>query len=552
MKLSSPLLALSLAATTSLAAASGGLPQKPAIPDRVFDITKAPFNARADGVTDNAAAIQAAIDAAGAAGGGIVLVPPARLPYASAPFALASRIHLKVESGAVLQALPYGRYPLGGDRYTDWVTAKEAQDIEISGGGVLDGLGLPWWQAFEKDEKMPHRPYLVKLSNVNRLHVHDITLQDSPMFHLVPDRCENVTIENTTITSPNEEAHNTDGIDPSGTHILIRNCHISVGDDNIAVKAGAAFCGDITITDCVFGTGHGLSIGGQSTKGLDGMTVERCTFNGTTSGLRMKADPTQGGLVQNVTYTDITMTGVQYPIVFYSYYKNVGNPGHKNYGPEKAASWNATPPLALVSEKIPVWRNITIDGLTVKGATGRSVIWGLPLADAMISNVTLRNVNYAGDFGLRIFNAHNVQFTGTTSFAVVQEPPVAAYNALAITAQPQSRSASAGSGAAFTVAVAGTSGVKNTAPRFQWFRGDAPLADGPQPGGTRVSGATTATLMIENVQSTSAGGYWVRVSNTLDVFDAKAGALAPDSAEVTIESEAAKLTVTSAAAPQSH
>jgi polygalacturonase len=537
------LTALALAAATTAVAVTVNPPPKPVIPARVFDVTQPPFNAVADGVTDNAAALQAAVDAASAAGGGIVLLPPAPLPYASAPFALVSRIHLKVASGAVLQALPFGRYPLAGDRYADWITAKNAEDIEMSGGGVLDGQGHAWWQAFEKDEKMPHRPYLVKLSSVNRLHVHDITLKDSPMFHLVPDRCENVTIESVTITSPDEGAHNTDGIDPSGSSILIRNCRISVGDDNIAVKAGAAFCRDITILDCAFGTGHGLSIGGQSTKGLDGMTVARCSFSGTTSGLRMKADPTQGGLVQNVTYTDITMADVQYPIVFYSYYKNVGNPGHKNYGPEKAAAWNAAPPLALASDKLPVWRNITIDGLTVKGATGRSVIWGLPLADAMISNITLRNVSYAGDFGIRIFNAHNVRFSGTTCFAVAKEAPVTAYNALVIVAQPQDCATAAGSTATFTVAVAGASGAKGTAPRFQWMRDGAPLSDGAQPGGWRLSGAATSTLTIENVQPAAAGRYWVRISNALDVYDTKAGALAPDSAQMTIESEAAVLTV---------
>ena len=38
-------------------------------------------------------------------------------------------------------------------------------------------------------------------------------------------------------------------------------------------------------------------------------------------------DPTQGGEVKNITYSNLDMRGVTYPIVFYSYYRTVGNPG---------------------------------------------------------------------------------------------------------------------------------------------------------------------------------------------------------------------------------
>ncbi len=102
------------------------------------------------------------------------------------------------------------------------------------------------------------------------------------------------------------------------------------------------------MADCTFGTGYGTSIGGQSNRGLDGMVVKNCSFTGTTAGLRMKADPTQGGNVQNCTFTDLVMTNVAYPIEFYSYYKQVGNPGALSGGasvtPERVKTYNATPP----------------------------------------------------------------------------------------------------------------------------------------------------------------------------------------------------------------
>ena len=82
---------------------------------------------------------------------------------------------------------------------------------------------------------MPHRPYMIKLSNCTRVRVQGVTLSNSPMFHLVPQNCTDVTIQGITIKSPSN-AHNTDGIDPSGWNYLITDCTIDTGDDNIAVK----------------------------------------------------------------------------------------------------------------------------------------------------------------------------------------------------------------------------------------------------------------------------------------------------------------------------
>jgi hypothetical protein len=532
-----------VAATFSAAVMPAAEPDRPVIPDRVFDVTAPPFNARGDGETDNAPAIQAAIDAARAAGGGAVVVPPSAHPYLSGPVTLAAAIHLRVGSGAVLSALPYGRYPLDGARYRDFIRADRADDIEISGGGVIEGLGGPWWKAFEADEHMPHRPHLVRINRGARIHVHDITLKDSPMFHLVPDKCTHVTIERTTITCPDEPSHNTDGIDPAGSHFLIRDCAISVGDDNIAIKAGSEFCTDMTIRDCTFGTGHGLSIGGQSTKGLDGLVVERCTFTGTRSGLRMKADPTQGGLVQNVRYTGITMTGVQYPIVFYSYYKKVGNPGSGSHDAEEAARWNAEPPLPLATDTMPVWRNIVVDGLKVTGATGRSVIWGLPLPDAMLSAVTFNKVDYSGDRGFRIYNAHDIRFTGPVSVTATKGEAFETHNALAIVRQPGSQSAGAGASASFAIEMVGASGVDKSPPAIRWHRGETPLADGPQEDGTVVTGAATETLILSNIQPAAAGTYTAHASISLDVFDTAANTLAPSRHTITDRSDPATLTV---------
>jgi hypothetical protein len=525
------------ATLTVVAPATAQPPPLPSIPGTVFNVTT--YGAKADGATDNTAAIQAAIDAA-AVNGGIVKIPAADKPYLCGPLTVRSNINLQIDGGATLQLLPYmatdasPAYPRAA---TNFISGNNLHNFAITGQGVIEGQGGPWWDAFRAERV--RRPYLIRLGGCDHVLVTGITLQNSPMFHLACNGA-NITVVGLTIHAPGNSP-NTDAIDPGGQHILIQNCNLSIGDDNVAVKAGGIYCADITIANCTIGEGHGISVGGQSNRGLDGMVVKDCVFNGTVSGLRLKADATEGGLVQNITYSNLTMNNVQYPIVFYSYYKPVGNPGQtgKNQTtPAQVNDWNANPPNSLDSRTLSGWRNITIDNLTSTGAKAYNIIWGLPLADYLIANVTLHNVHLSGGPGFEIYDATNVQVTGNSDIGSVITD-----NALVLVKQPESQSVTAGANATFSVSATGASGMKNTAPKFQWNLNGAPLADGPRSSGATISGATTATLTITNVRAGDAGNYTATVSNTLDGYDVAAGALAPDSIPVSATSSPAVLSV---------
>ena len=303
-----------------------------------------------------------------------------------------------------------------------------------------------------------------------------------------------------------------------------------------------------TIADCLFGAGHGLSVGGQSNRGLDGMTVKNCFFNATETGLRLKADPTQGGEVKNITYSNLDMRGVTYPIVFYSYYNRVGNPGstsgNNQTTVEKVKTWNATPPNSLASKTLPSWKNITVNNLTSTGTKAWGIIYGLPLEGYFIDNVRLNNVRITGGPGLEIFDVTNVQFTGDPDIT-----PLLTCNALAITSQPRNQAVAGGATAKFVVTTAGTSGTTDTAPSFQWTFNGTPLADGKRDDGAVVSGATTATLKIANAQPASAGKYAVTISNHLDSYDVAASALVPGKTSTSAVSIVAPLTVGGGSAP---
>jgi polygalacturonase len=526
---------------------------KPSIPATLFDITNygAVAGTNSDGTPiDNAPAVQAAINAANAAGGGVVRVPAATLPFVCGRIFLLSNVKLLVESNATLQPLPYGLYPLGSSQYDNWLTASGATNIEIGGFGTIDGNGQAWWTVFHTNSTMPHRPYLIKLSNCKTLYVHDVTLKNSPMFHLVPSACTNVTIDHVTITASGTNPANTDAIDPAGINILIENCTIAVGDDDVVVKPGGVFCHNIVIVHCTIGTGHGISVGGQTNVGLDDMLVAHCSMTGTDNGLRLKADASQGGMARNIYYLDIRMTNVTYPIVFYSYYREIGNPG--NTTPTSTISptnYNASPPDALTNSTLSFWKNITIDGLTAIGATGGSIIWGLPLAsptNAFISSVRLNNIslnNGSGSYSiLRLYNVYDVQLSGTNNIATYTT-----FNALALKSQPLNRTVGADGSATFTVQTAGTSGVAPvSSPTFQWYCEGVAVTNGTRSNGTVVGGATTATLTLASVMPAAAGHYTVTVSNSLDAYNTTSKVLVTKSAPLLTVSQPATLVVTQA------
>lgn len=375
----------------------------PVIPRAVFNITN--YGAVGDGKTLNTAAIQKTIDACSAAGGGTVLVPAGKFLFG--PITLASSINLHLDKGATLLISDdMANYPIKGKRYQDCITVAKADthDVEISGEGVIDGQGRTWWTAYMADLKadqqtMPHRPYMIRLSGITRLFVTGVTLQNSPMFHLATGNCTGVTIQNVTIKAPFNAA-NTDGIDPSGWNYLITGCHIDTGDDNIAIKPTIGRTpGDknFTVLNCTFLHGHGLSIGGGSFNGVENLTVSNCTFNGTDAGIRIKTARGNGGLLQNVTYENITMTNVKNPIYISDYYPERNAP--------KDPSIEKTEP---VTDRTPINKNITIRDVTITDCPNAGTVRGLP--EMPITGLTFSNVTISARSGMKIYHARGVRF----------------------------------------------------------------------------------------------------------------------------------------------
>lgn len=375
---------------------------------KIFNVRE--LGAKGDGVTLDTAAIQKALDESGKAGGTVVLP---KGTYLSQPLTIRTKTTLLIEEGAMLLASTnqndFMKTPgdwtkaKGNGDFVPFISGKDLENVTIAGKGTIEGSGAVWWEAAEEARRkvsgytLP-RPNLIVLTRVKNLVVRDVTIQNAPKFHLVPTECDDVLITNVTILAP-ESAANTDAIDPSvSRRVTITKCLIDVGDDNVAVKSGKRMdgrefaCEDLTITDCTFKHGHGMSIGSETVGGVKNVLVKNCTFENTDNGIRIKSDRKRGGTVENLVCEDITMKDVRGAITITSYY------------PKIPATDTAQP----VTATTPKYRNITIRNLTATSSKGAGVIVGLP--ESQIENVLLENVTItAEEKGLEIRNAKGVQ-----------------------------------------------------------------------------------------------------------------------------------------------
>ena len=382
-------------------------PDLPKIPDRSFNVRD--HGAKGDGTTNDTAALRATIEAAHRAGGGIVEVPAGN--YLSGPLELFSQLNLHLAAGATLTMLPLDRYPGGTGRGEDFLSGENLHDVALTGAGTIDGQGEPWWP-FAK-QKNARRPRMFKLSKCERVLVEGVTLRNSPMFHIAFSGMAHVTVRGVTISAPASTApvpsHNTDACDVSGRVILVEHCNISVGDDDYTCGGDTH---DVLLQHNTYGSGHGVSIGSYARNGVSNITVRDCTFTGTDCGIRIKSDRDRGGVIENLVYEDLTMTGVAEPILIYGAYmaKEREFRDLNKLTPQIAARY----PSAPLTRLTPVFRNITFRNITATAAKGRraGLLWGLPEAPA--ENILFQNVKITADLPLGIYNAENVRLDHCT------------------------------------------------------------------------------------------------------------------------------------------
>lgn len=277
------------------------------------------FGAVGDGRSDDGPALQAAIDACYAQGGGCVVVEGGRT-YSSSALRLKSRVEFHLESGAVLKVrtdpqdfvreVPNG----SGRRSYALLWAFDADDISVTGQGTIDGS----YEAFQDVVIQHHiqgvktpRPFMMYVENCRRLTIKGVTFRNTPTWTIHPAGCRSVLIEGIRIENDLKMA-NSDGIDPDHcSDVRIANCSISCADDCIVIKNTRDLveygpCENIVITGCTLrSTSAAFKIGSESVSDFRNIVMDACVIYGTNRGLGIQLR--DEGNVENVMFSNIVI-----------------------------------------------------------------------------------------------------------------------------------------------------------------------------------------------------------------------------------------------------
>lgn len=315
------------------------------------------YGAKGDGRTDDARALQKAIDACYKARGGRVILPTGHT-FMCGPVELKSFVELHLEVNATLLANPdesiYHLSAFGENRGEGmmWLWCKDAEQIAISGRGTIDGNGVAFMgkelhDSYElkplADPKFDPRPHVLTLIGVKGVRIHDVTIRQGAYWtvHLVG--CYDAVIDGISLLN-NLKIRNGDGIDLDHSQkVRISNCFIESGDDCICLKNRREFqeygpCKDIVVTNCVMtGRSCAIKIGSENMDSISHVLIDNCVIKASNRGLGIQNR--DEGTVSDIVFSNILLDclyfsdvwwGKAEPIYVTSYPRAIGN--HKDAG----------------------------------------------------------------------------------------------------------------------------------------------------------------------------------------------------------------------------
>ncbi|XP_065859975.1 probable polygalacturonase [Euphorbia lathyris] len=272
-----------------------------------------------------------------------------------------------------------------GSRFNSLISGTNLTDVVITGNnGTIDGQGKSWWDKF-KQKKLKHtRPYLIEIMHTNQLQISNITVTNSPSWHIHPIYCKNVIIQWVTVLAP-VLVPNTDGINPdSCTNIRIEDCFLQSGDDCIAVKSGWDQYGikygmptkDLVVrrVTCISPDSATVALGSEMSGGIENIRIEDVTALNTQSAIRMKTAIGRGGYVRDIFVRKLRLYNQYYGFWMTSSYSQ-----HPDNGWDR----NALPNISRIYHDDIIATNVTIPA-RIEGMKNN------PFTDICISNVNMK------------------------------------------------------------------------------------------------------------------------------------------------------------------
>jgi len=371
--------------------------------------TASVFNVRdfgATGLKDDLAqeAIQKAVDACAAAGGGTVLFPPGQ--YTSGTIHLRSHVRLLVEAGATVYSLhDKSRFDKDALLY-----GEDLIGVTIEGRGIFDGegaydrrlkgdheddfirpnqlemeaLGLPLMRSFPKPDRTGKMVLLVRCADVR---IAGVSFVGSPSWTIHPVACERLVIDGIDIRTSLEDGVWADGIDPDGCKdVRISNCTIETGDDALVFYSMDWFgparpCENITVTNCrLSSASSAIKFCDGNIGGIRNVTIDNCVITGSNRGVAFMTF--DGGAVENVVLSNLVIETVRHEWFWWG----DGEPFHFNIRKRSEVHAGWAPEKDRPAGAI---RNVKIQNVIARGR-GSSVCSGHP--DSWLEGVSFENV----------------------------------------------------------------------------------------------------------------------------------------------------------------
>jgi polygalacturonase len=295
--------------------------------------------AKGDGTTMDTAAIQRAIDACHAAGGGRVYLHNGR--FRSGTLRFKDNVILHVEAGATLFASAnledFPTTPSRHPSYTgEFITGKmflhaeDARGIGIEGRGTIDGGGDNWVEGPYGSPSFHHRPRLLHFVACENVQIRGVTFRNSASWTLSFVECRDMVLdgfriesrENPDIEKPryaDARGRNNDGVDLTDCQqVRVSNAFINSGDDAIVLKSFSpdGICRDITITNCIVSSNaSGIKIGTESAGAFEDIVVQNCTVFDT-RGAGLAVLTVDGARIERVSFSNISLRNIKGAAIF--------------------------------------------------------------------------------------------------------------------------------------------------------------------------------------------------------------------------------------------
>ncbi len=458
-----------------------------------FHITQ--FGAKADGVTLNTKAINDAINACNAKGGGVVLVPAGF--WLTGPIELKSNVNLHLQRNAVLQTtddlsqfkLVAGNWEgLPQMRNQSPISATNAANIAVTGFGIIDGNGDAWrmvkkdkltasnWNklvasggvlsddkkiwyptasslygskfknpgaispeksaAFYDSVKDFLRPNLLVFTRCKKVLLEGVTFQNSPAWNLHPLMSEDVTVRNVQVKNP-WYAQNGDGIDvESCKNVLIENSTFDVGDDGLCIKSGRD------------------AEGRKRAMPTENVIIRNCIVYAAHGGFVVGSEMSGGA--RNIWVDNCTFVGTDIGIRFKTtrgrggvveniYISNILMKDIIGEAILFDMYYEAKDPIALagerreppkvetkpVTEETPVFRNVFVKNVVCDGAEKAIFVRGLP--EMNVQNIFLEDMTLQAKHGLDMTEGSGIALKNIAVYSSDTNPVLNIHNSKNIT-----------------------------------------------------------------------------------------------------------------------